>query len=85
MRVNIRRNFFEEIDIPSETVDEIVQRKLLQIVSPGEYMEEKNGTYKVMKVDHHRHSISTEFVREASDLDKAVFTVLSFIRNKNNQ
>lgn len=85
MRVNIRRNFFEEIDIPSETVDDIVTRKLLQIVSPGEYIEEKNGSFNVMKVEKYRHSISTEFVREASELDKAVFAVLSFIRSKNNQ
>lgn len=76
MLVNVRRTFFEEIDIPSETVNEIVERKLLQMVSPGEYIKDDE----VMRVVDNGHSIFAICVRDATELDKAVFKVLKEIK-----
>jgi hypothetical protein len=84
MKVSQYRSVYEEIELTAETVNDITIKRLQMLVSPGEYLREEKGKI-VLKQDDPgwRHgSISEEVVREATELDIAVFKVLTALRKK---
>jgi hypothetical protein len=90
MKVKQWKEVYQEFELTDKAALEVTIEKLEQLVSPGEYLREvKEGkkTKWVLKQDdpHHYHgSISEHFVRDATDLDIAVFKVLRVLKDKKN-
>ena len=90
MKVKQWKEVYQEFELTDKAALEVAIKQLEQLVSPGEYIREvKVGkeTKLVLKQDDpdHRHgSISEEYVRDATDLDVAVFKVLKALRQKKN-
>ena len=88
MKVKQWKEVYQEFELTDKAANEVAIKQLEQLVSPGEYLrEEKVGkkTKLVLKQDdpNHRHgSISEEYVRDATELDIAVFAVLKALRQK---
>jgi hypothetical protein len=84
MKVLQYRSVYEEINLTEETVNEITIKRLQMLVSPGEYLRTENGKTLLKQDDPGwRHgSVSEEVVREATELDIAVFKVLTVLRKK---
>jgi hypothetical protein len=74
----------KKIQLSKETVDEITIKRLKQMVYPGEYLrEKKDGMWLKQDDPHWRHgSVSEDDVRKATELDIAVFAVISAIRGE---
>ena len=83
MKVSQYRSVYEEIELTSETVNKITVDRLKQFLNGGEYLRtEKGKTYLKQDDPYHRHgSISEEVVREATELDIAVMTVIKAFRS----
>ena len=88
MKVKQWKEVYQEFELTDKAALEVAIKQLEQLVSPGEYIREvKVGkeTKLVLKQDDpdHRHgSISEEYVRDATELDVAVFAVLKALRQK---
>jgi hypothetical protein len=69
---------FHEVTLNDSICDDITKRRLKVLLKGGEYLRYKKDTRWVCQDDPHwRHgSISEEYMREASELDLAIFTVL---------
>jgi hypothetical protein len=83
MRLRHTETVYSDIELSLSEQDEVTLHRLERIVSPGEYLRtKKDGKIWVMQDDPgHRHgSISEDDVREATELDIAVFTVMKAIR-----
>ena len=87
MRIQYNEVKTHEINIPRETVKEITVARLREFLDRGEFLRtvEKDGktvVYLKKDEDNWRHgSVSEEIVREATELDKAVFVVLDALKN----
>lgn len=69
------------VTLSEATIKEVSISYLKRLISPGEYLRNENGKI-VLKQDdpnHYHGSISEHYVRDATELDLAVFTVLSRI------
>lgn len=78
MEIKYTRRVYETIDLDDNQVKEITRKKLRALVALGEYLREEKGKI-ILKQDepHWRHgSISEDYVRDATELDIAVFKVL---------
>lgn len=90
MKIRQWREVLQEFELTDKAATEVAIEQLERLVSPGEYLREvKEGkkTKLVLKQDdpNHRHgSISEHFVRDATELDIAVFKVLEALRQKKN-
>lgn len=88
MKIRQWKEVLQEFELTDKAANEVAIKQLEQLVYPGEYLREvKEGkkTKLVLKQDDpdHRHgSISEEYVRDATDLDVAVFKVLTALRQK---
>ncbi len=82
MDINFNRTVYEKLILPDTAVVEVTRRKLLQMVYPGEYLRKEKGKVVVKQDDPHwRHgSVSEDYVRDATDLDIAVFKVLQELK-----
>jgi len=71
----------KRIQLSNDTVDEVTRKRLLQLVYPGEYLrKEKDGVWLKQDDPHWRHgSVSEDVVRKATELDIAVFAVITAI------
>lgn len=76
MRVFIPRT--EAVDLPQSAMKQVTKAYLLSMVAPGEYLRTIGGKVWVCQDDPEwRHgSVDEEVVREATQLDVAVFKVL---------
>lgn len=87
MRIQYNEVKTHEINIPRETVKEITVARLKEFLDYGEFLRtvEKDGktvVYLKKDEDGWRHgSVSEEIVREATELDKAVFVLLDALKN----
>lgn len=84
MKVHVRRVVTDEVNLSKDQVEEIVEKYLKRLITPGEYLR-KEGKKVILKQDDphwRRGSVSEVTVREATTLDLAVFEVLNAIRNK---
>ena len=78
MEIKVNKTVREIINLNENEVNEIATKRLLQLVAPGEYLREEKGKI-ILKQDepHWRHgSVSEDYVRDATELDIAVFKVL---------
>ena len=83
MKIKISRTVYEEVDLSSREVDDIVLRKIRTMLGAGEYLREEavgkgNKTKLVVKQDDPdwRHgSVQEYYVRDATELDIALFKV----------
>ena len=85
MRFKHRETTVTEINLSTADLDEITLHRLYQMVSPGEYLRtKKDGTIWLMQDDpDHRHgSISEEYVRDATELDVAIFAVIKELKKR---
>lgn len=78
--------YFErkQVDLTDEQVLQVTKAQLMRLVYPGEYLryDGKKGKA-VLKQDdpNWRHgSVSEEYIRDATELDLAVFRVLEALR-----
>jgi hypothetical protein len=81
MEVTIRETNFRKISLSDNEVTEITKNKLKELVYPGEYLRFEKGKTVVKQNDpHHQHgSIDEDYVRDATDLDIAVFAMLEYL------
>ena len=90
MKVSQWKEVYQEFELTDRAANDVAIEQLKQLVYPGEYLrEEKVGkkTKLVLKQDdpNHRHgSISEDYVRDATELDVAVFKVLEALWSKND-
>jgi hypothetical protein len=83
MKIKISHNVHQEVDLSDHLIDEIVLKKIDMMLGDGEYLREVPigkgmKTKLVVKQDdpNWRHgSVSEEYVRDATDLDIALFKV----------
>lgn len=87
MEITYNRTVTEYLQLPAYTVTEIAAKKIEQMLGEGEYLREENGKVVVKQDDPwHRHgSISEHNVRDATELDIALFAVLKALRNESQQ
>lgn len=78
MKIRIRKDITEEVTLSDEQITQITRSKLWQLVHPGEFLRKDKDRWIIKRDDPAwRHgSISEVFVREATELDRAVFKVL---------
>lgn len=84
MKISQSRETVESITLTSVTVTTVTKNKLMSLVYPGEYLRTKKGvTYLYQDDPDWRHgSVSEIVVREATQLDKAVFILLEELRKE---
>lgn len=82
MKVKFYKSVLEEINLPEDAVNEVTINRLKQFLNGGEYLREENGKTWLKEDDPHwRHgSVSEVVVREATELDIAVFKVLKALK-----
>lgn len=77
MEISYVRRSTETINLPMETVNELTCKRLRQLVHPGEFLQPRGDKVYLRADDEHYHGSTTSHdVREATQLDIAVFTVL---------
>jgi hypothetical protein len=74
----------KEAFISSSEINRITISKLETMLKGGQFLRSKDGeTWVAKDEDNWRHgSVSEEYMRPATDLDLALFTVLSVLRNE---
>ena len=84
MKVKQWKEVYQEFDLTEAAVNEVTVDRLYKLLDGGEYLrKEKGKTYLKQDDPNHRHgSISEEIVREATELDIAVLTVIRALRDK---
>lgn len=84
MKFSQMRTVYEDVDLTIETINKATILRLQQFLNGGQYLRtEKGKTYIKQDDPNHRHgSISEEIVREATELDIAVLTVIKALKNK---
>lgn len=82
MKVKFYKSVLEEINLPEDAVNEVTINRLKQFLNGGEYLrEEKGKTWLKQDDPDWRHgSVSEVVVREATELDIAVFKVLKALK-----
>jgi hypothetical protein len=81
MKIRIEHRTYEEYDISNEKANEIARKRLYELINPGEFLLTKNGKIALMRNDPYwRHGSMDEiYVRDATELDIAVFEVLKYL------
>ncbi len=82
MRIQFDEVVRRDITLKDATVLEVTRRRLKELVHPGEFIREF-GDKQYLKMDDPdwRHgSVSEVTIREATELDKAVFLVLKALK-----
>lgn len=84
MKISQYRSVYEEMQLTDETVDKVTIARIKRLLGEGEYLRKVDGkTYLKQDDPGWRHgSISEVVVREATELDIAVFKVLDALRDK---
>ena len=82
MNFTVYETVEKQIKLNNKQMRDIAISYLESLVYPGEYIREVKGKLVVKQDDpYHRHgSISEEYVRDASELDIAVFDMLDKLR-----
>lgn len=85
MKVSQWKEVYQEFELTDRAANEVAIEQLERLVSPGEYLRtEKGKTWLKQDDPNWRHgSVGEEIVREATELDIAVFAVLRELRKKN--
>lgn len=89
MKIKISRTVYEEVDLSSHEVDTIVLKKIATMLGEGEYLREESiGKGKTTKLvvkqddpDWRHGSVQENYVRDATELDIALFKVRDAIIN----
>lgn len=78
MKIKQNRTVYEEVEITEDSVKQITINRIRRLLDGGEFLrKEKGKTYLKQDDPNWRHgSVSEEIVREATELDIAVFKVL---------
>jgi len=79
MEINITQSTTSKINLPDHTVYEITSKKLKQMLYPGQFLRRDDAGKLIVKKDEDnwRHgSVSEDYVRDATELDIAIFKVL---------
>ena len=78
MDVSFNRTVYEKVSLPELAVLDVTIRKLRDMVYPGEFLRKEKGKTVVKQDDPNwRHgSVSEDYVRDATELDLAIFRVL---------
>ena len=82
MKIEIEYFERKQIDLTEVQVLQVTKAQLMRLVYPGEYLR-YDGNKAVLKQDdpNWRHgSVSEEYIRDATELDLAVFRVLEALR-----
>ncbi len=84
MKITQNRIITEEIHLTEDTVNKVAIDRLCQMLNGGEYLRTDNEKVYLKQDDPDwRHgSVSEVIVREATELDIAVFKVLDELRKK---
>ncbi len=79
MKVRNTRMVYEDIDLNDQAVYDVTVKRLQQLLGNGEYLRTENGKVVVKQDDPGwRHgSVGEEYVRDATELDIAIFKVLN--------
>lgn len=82
MKISQSRPVVEEFILTEETVKEVTKKYLRSFLNGGEYLRKEKGKIYLKQDDPEwRHgSVSEETVREATELDLAIFKVLDAIK-----
>ena len=78
MKIMHSRMVQEEFTLSKIEVRDIVDRYLRDLIYPGEYLRLEDGAQVVKQDDPHWHhgSVREYYVRDATDLDLAIFKIL---------
>lgn len=84
MKLKQSRTIYEEVEITEESVKQITINRIKKMLDGGEYLrKEKGKTYLKQDDPNWRHgSVSEEIVREATELDVAIFKILTALEAK---
>lgn len=83
MELTIHTTTSSKVHLTDQQVDEITIKRLRQLVHPGEYLRDTGQlVFLARDEEHHHGSVYSENVRAATTLDKAVFRVLDFLKDK---
>ena len=83
MKITQCRQVYEEVNLNEESIYEVTVARLTRLLDGGRYLRTDNNGVVWLKQDdpYHRHgSISEVNVREATELDVAVCTVLKGLK-----
>lgn len=81
MQLTIMKTQYERVHLTDTQITEVAKAKLERMLYPGEYLR-KDGDKWIVKQDdpHHYHgSVGEVYVRDATELDKAIFKVLDHL------
>lgn len=81
MKIQIQKVSYEDIYLSDSNVKEVTSNKLKSMLGKGEWLRTRDGKQIVTKdEDNWRHgSVYEDYVRDATELDLAIFTVLKAI------
>lgn len=83
MRITISQTVQHDVTLSDDDIERATLNYLKSIVRPGDYLQEKDGKTLLIQCEEDLYgshsSFSEKVVREATELDKAVFTVLSHL------
>lgn len=81
MEFNQSRVVHEKVNLTDETINSVATHRLKQLLGEGEHLREKDGKFIVTKdQETFGRGFGEDYVREATDLDIAVFMVLGALR-----
>jgi hypothetical protein len=83
MKITVYETKATDINLDRRQMKEVTLAYLMSFVRPGEYLRTDHNGKLVLKMDdpYHRHgSISEEYVRDATELDIAVFDIIGRLR-----
>lgn len=77
MEIEVSENITRKVHLTERQMDLIATSYLRRMLRPGEYIRDDNGKRMLVRDDFMGHgSPVTRFVREATELDEAVYKVL---------
>lgn len=81
MQISIIESVEKKVYLSDYNIKEVTKQKLKSMLDGGEWLRTKEGKKIVTKdEDNWRHgSVSEDYVRDATELDIAIFTVLKAI------
>ncbi len=84
MKITISQTVQHDVTLSDDDIERVTINYLESIMLPGDYLQEKDGKTWLIQCEEDRYgshsSFSEKVVREAAELDKAAFTVLSHLR-----
>ncbi len=81
MKFKQTRTVYDDLYLTDETINHVAIHRLEQLVGKGFYLSDKDGKFIIVKDEERGSCFSSEYVRDATDLDIAVFKVLTALRN----